>query len=245
MSGYATFEVEAGKLRDWADAVAEYVEKGPLFVDDDGVHACTADPAMVGTVDYRLKDGFFARWSVEENGRVGVNYDILLQILKKFGKKTELDVVIGLDGITLQGENGQARLENIELEDDEQQDIDLDELEPDVGARVTTGKFDSMVSACGIFGDAVELHTTGKDVRMEASNEHGETEHGLDYIDEAPSSPHVIEIELDYLKRASKRLKKLDSGLRVRYSDDRPLHLEVSNDELEFSYVIAPRIEEE
>lgn len=225
------------------DLISELVTEVRIKANEFGMSVVAIDPANVAMIGFKIPKSAFSRFELDKEV-LGVNLDDLKKILKRCGtgsslilerKENFLDIRI-IDRIK---RNFQLNLIEIESEDKEMPVLEfasrieiasedlIDSIEDcsivadACGFKIEDGKF--IISAKGINSTRSEF--SGDEAKIEGEN-------------------CKARYSLEYLQKFMKGAKLCEKTL-IRFASDHPLRMDFKAENMELSFILAPRVETE
>jgi DNA polymerase III sliding clamp (beta) subunit (PCNA family) len=225
--------VQVAELREWIEAVRDFVEEPTLVRIDEGLKIVGMDPSHVVLVD--------AVWKTSEidiQQPVTVNANDVVKLLK--GLDGEVDVKV--EDKRLKIVNDVFRLE-LPILDGGGGNVPKPKLSFEARLEVSAAELAKAVAKAAEVSDHCRLTAKNGELVLSAKNDL--------YLFEQKIKPEKIEAEkevkasfgLHYLEGILKTLKKIAEKIEVEYANDRPVRLNAANEKLAVEIWCAPRIE--
>ncbi len=238
-------------FRDSLTAINELVNEAIFKVKADGIYLTATDPTMVALVDYKLLSSAFESYAVHEAEDIGLNIENLLAVLKraKAGEKVTLDFAKGANKLLVTISGASTRKFTIPVLDIEKGEVPEMSLEFTATIEVKTNVLIDGIDDASIVTDTVILGASANEFTMRAEGDLSKVEIILE-----KGSPDLIGIEaktavsskfsLEYLKKIVRGAKIADTA-KIQLGNDYPLKVTFrAVDNLQISYVLAPRVED-
>jgi DNA polymerase III sliding clamp (beta) subunit (PCNA family) len=249
------------KIKQILRPAKELLNEGILQVEEDRIKFIAADPAMVGLVNFTIKADYWDTYEVEEEFQAGANIEDLFQFVKSATNDEELVLEYGQGDTsplwmnTIKAEHGltfKAGLPVLNLKEDDIPSIgDLDfnsefRVDTEMVKRILeiiSGKADSMRFT--IKEDQLEIEANTSDDRytnLDTIIEEGE-KLKIDQFEEESSS----RFSRQYLETqmTGRTIPSLTDEVKVQMGTDFPLKISTEDEEISYTFVLAPRIDEE
>lgn len=225
------------------EIISELVTEVRIKIDSLGFSITAMDPANVSMVRFVLPKHSFSRFEVG-NDVLGVNLDNLKRILKRCGPGSSLILEKQENLLNIQIQDKIKRTFNLGLIDIESEEKEMPGLEFSSVVELNSEDFVDSVEDCSVVSDACSFIVKDGKFMIEA--------HGLNSAlsefsgDEAKISAENCKsrYSLEYLQKFMKA-SKLSEKTILRFADDHPLKMDIKNDFLEISFLLAPRVETE
>jgi proliferating cell nuclear antigen len=224
--------VQVAELREWIEAVKDFVEEPTLVKTDEGLRIVGIDPSHVILVD--------AVWKTSEidiKQPVTVNANDVVKLLK--GLEGEVDVKV--EDKRLKIVNDVFRLE-LPILDGGGGNVPKPKLSFEARLEVSAAELAKAVAKAAEVSDFCRLTARDGELVLSAKNDL--------YLFEQKIKPEKFEAEkevkasfgLHYLESILKTLKKIAEKIEVEYANDRPVRLSAANEKLAVEILCAPRI---
>ncbi|VVB59779.1 DNA polymerase sliding clamp [uncultured archaeon] len=238
-------------FRDSLTAINELVNEAIFKIKADGIYLTATDPTMVALVDYKFLSSAFESYVVHEAEDIGLNIENLLAVLKraKSEEKVTLDFAKGANKLLVTINGASTRKFTIPVLDIEKGEVPEMSLEFTATVEVKTNVLIDGIEDASIVTDTVILGANANEFTMRAEGDLSKVEIILE-----KGSPDLIGIEaktsvaskfsLEYLKKIVKGAKIADTA-KIQLGNDYPLKVTFrAVDNLQISYVLAPRVED-
>jgi len=225
------------------EIISELVTEVRIKVDLSGLNITAMDPANVAMVRFVLPKSSFSRFETG-NEVLGVNLDNLKRILKRCGPGSSLIMEKQDNLLNIQIQDKIKRAFNLSLIEIESEEKEMPQLEFSSVVELDSSDFVDSVEDCMVVADACSFIIKDGKFFIEAR--------GLNSAmsefsgDEAKISAENCRsrYSLEYLQKFVKAAKLSDKTI-LRFAEDHPLKMDLKNDFLELSFLLAPRVETE
>jgi proliferating cell nuclear antigen len=225
--------VQVAELREWIEAVRDFVEEPTLVKTDEGLRIVGMDPSHVILVD--------AVWKTSEidiQQPVTVNANDVVKLLK--GLEGEVDVKV--EDKRLKIMNDVFRLE-LPILDGGGGNVPKPKLSFEARLEVSTAELAKAVAKAAEVSDHCRLTARDGELVLSAKNDL--------YLFEQTLKPEKFEAEkevrasfgLTYLENIVKTLKRVAEKTTLEYATNKPLRFEAGNEKLKIEFMVAPRID--
>ncbi len=237
-------------LRDSIATIAEFIDETGLHIKEKGLEMVAADRSVVVVVDFALYRNVFDEYSLDEERRIGINLQNLLQILKRAAPNDTVTMQLEDNKFRLTFEGTSTRhfvLPLIDISKDETPP--LDKLQFSAFFRMNSDVLSSGIEDAELVTDSV-IFTLRKDM-LTLKSESDTTLMQLE-LQSGSDALKIIDIgepvrarySLDYLKKISKA-KKIAPEASIAMSTDYPMKIDYDvPDRMRLGFVLAPRVEE-
>jgi len=229
------------------DLISELVTEVRIKVNEFGMSITAMDPANVSLVNFKLPRSAFTEFQVGSE-ILGVNLDNLKRILKRASKGGSLILEKRENFLSIQIIDKIKREFNLALIEIESEDIDFQEkvsrMEFSSKIEIDSEYLTSSIEDCAVISDACAFKIVEGKFIIEAK--------GIDSA-RAEFSGDEIKIEaedckakysLEYLQKFMKG-SKLVQKTNLQFAQDHPLRLDIRAENMEISFILAPRVENE
>lgn len=174
--------------------------------------------------------------------QIGVNFQNLASVLKKMSDSFTVHLDEEEHHLIIEDDQTRFSLPVLNL----QKDIpSTDDLDFSFKAEVETKELDNGLDRVGLFSSSTTFQLADT-FTLQSQGDSTETEVQID--SEVVENPEEVEeaiFSLDYLNKMVKGMKKLPGDdIEVNTGNDFPLKLMKEDEDYNFSYILAPRIEE-
>ncbi len=225
------------------ELISELVLEVRIKVNEKGMSITAIDPANVAMISFTLPKSSFSQFEAD-NEVLGVNLENLKQILRRCGTASSLILERKENVLKIQIEDRIRRNFSLTLIDVESEDKEMPKLE--YSSRVEINSLDLIASIedCAVVSDACSFVIQDEKFIIEAK--------GLNSAKSEFSSDEAkIEAEnckskysLEYLQKFIKGSKFAEKTI-LNFAEDHPLEMNIKTNDLELSFILAPRVETE
>ena len=225
------------------ELISELVIEVRIKVNEFGMSITAIDPANVAMVRFKLPKNAFSQFETGEEV-LGINLDNLKRIIRRCGPRSSLILEKKENLLDIRIQDRIKRnfiLSLIEIEGEEKEMPDLE-----FSSRVEINSIDLIdsIEDCAVVADACSFIIKEEKFIIEAK--------GLDSArSEFSGDEAKIEAEsckskysLEYLQKFIKGAKLCEKTI-LNFANDHPLKVEFKNENIELSFILAPRVETE
>lgn len=248
---------KASKLENLFHGLSDLIEEGHMKLEEDGLTIVATDPAMVVMADVEIEPEWFNIYEpidVDEDDddadqMIAVNFETLYTVLKNFDDGTSVTIEPKSDiheepELHIESADGDDVTLNLLRLEDERPDVD--DLEFDREGDIDIGDLKDALDRAGIWSDSFTLTFQDEEITVEAEGDMGGGSHPIDVENPDDGDDVTTMLASDYLTNVRKALNRFDkSKATIRMGEDFPCELEVEGISFSFTYIIAPRIEED
>ncbi|MBI2043845.1 hypothetical protein HYT24_00585 [Candidatus Pacearchaeota archaeon] len=229
------------------EIISEIVSDVRIRVTEFGMSITAMDPANVSMLNFRIPKSSFSQFETG-NEVLGVNLDNFKQVLKRAGAGSSLIIEKKANMLNIQIQDRIRRNFTLNLIDIEGEEIDFDEKTSRMNftATVEINSVDLMASVedCAVVSDAATFSVKdGKFVIEAKSMNSAMSEFSSDEV-KIQATDCKSKYSLEYMQKFMKGAKLCEKTI-LQFSDDHPLKMDFKNPEMELSFVLAPRVENE
>jgi len=232
-----------GLLSRVVEIISEIVTEVRIKVNEAGLSITAMDPANVSMVRFILPKNSF---SVFETGEevLGINLDNLKRILKRVSLGSSLIMERKKNLLNIQIHDKIKRNFNLSLIDIESEEKEIPLLDFSSSVELNSPDFLNSIEDCVVVADSCSFIIDNGKFIIEAK--------GLNSAmsefsgDEAKINAENCKsrYSLEYLQKFVKGTKLADKTM-LRFANDHPLRMDIKNEFMELSFLLAPRVENE
>lgn len=225
------------------DVISDLVTEVRIKINDSGLGITATDPANVSMVNFVLPKSSFSSFESGEE-ILGVNLDDLKRILRRCGPASSLILERQENLLNISIEDKIRRNFKLSLIEIDSEDKEMPNLEFSSSVGLNSKDFSDSVEDCLVVSDACSFTIKDGKFIIEAK--------GLNSaMSEFSSDEASIQAEncksrysLEYLQKFIKG-SKLSDKVFLKFANDHPLLLEIRNESMGLSFILAPRVENE
>lgn len=225
------------------DVISELVAEVRIKINETGLSIDAMDPANVSMVHFILPKSSFSKFEAGTEV-LGINLENLKRILKRSGPGSSLILEKQDNYLNILIQDKIKRTFNLSLIEVESEEKEMPSLEFSSVVELNSSDLIDSIEDCAVVADACSFVVKDGKFIIEAR--------GLNSAmsefsgDEAKISAENCKsrYSLEYLQKFVKASKLSDKTI-LRFADDHPLRMDVKNDFLELSFLLAPRVETE
>jgi proliferating cell nuclear antigen len=223
------------------DLISELVTEVKIRLNEYGLSITAIDPANVAMVGLRIPKKSFSEFD-SGSEVLGVNLDNLKRILKRSSGPLILEKRENL--LYIQMEDRIKRNFILSLIDIESEDKEIPNLEFSARVELQSEDLIDSVEDCVVVADACSFIIKEEKFIIEAKGLNStRTEFSGDEAKIA-GEECKSRYSLEYLQKFIKASKLADKTV-LNFADDHPLRMDVRTENVEISYILAPRVETE
>jgi len=225
------------------DLISDLVTEVRIKITDMGLSIVAMDPANVAMVGFWIPKTAFSQFESGEEV-LGVSLDSLKRILKRGGAGSSLILEKKENMLEIQIIDRIKRTFNLNLIEVESEDKEMPSLEFSSKVELNSVDFISSVEDCAVVADSCSFVVHNGRFLIEAK--------GLNSaLSEFSGDEAKIEAEnckskysLEYLQKFIKGSKLTEKTI-LKFAEDHPLRMDLKSDQMELSFILAPRVETE
>ena len=223
------------------ELISELVTEVKIRINEYGLSITAIDPANVAMVSLRIPKKAFSEFD-SGSEVLGVNLDSLKRILKRSSGPLSLERKENL--LHIQMEDRIKRNFILSLMDIESEDKEIPNLEFSSRVELQSGDLIDSVEDCAVVADACSFIIKEEKFIIEAKGLNStRTEFSGDEANIIAESCKA-RYSLEYLQKFVKASKLADKTI-LNFADDHPLRMDVKTENMEISFILAPRVETE
>jgi proliferating cell nuclear antigen len=232
----------SSELSKAVDLISELVTEVKIRFNEHGLSITAIDPANVAMVNLRIPKKAFSEFD-SGNEALGVNLDNLKRILKRSsGVPIMIEKKENL--LYIQVEDRIKRNFILSLIEIESEDKEMPNLEFSSRVELQSDDLIDSVDDCAVVADACSFIIKDEKFIIEAKGLNStRTEFSGDEAS-ITAEPCKARYSLEYLQKFIKA-SKLTEKTTLNFADDHPLRMDVKTENMEISFILAPRVETE
>jgi len=223
------------------DLISELVTEVKIRISEHGLSITAIDPANVAMVGLKIPKKAFSEFD-SGNEVLGVNLDSLKRILKRSSGPVMLEKRENL--LYIQMEDRIKRNFILSLIDIESEDKEIPNLEFSSRVELQSEDLIDSIEDCAVVADACSFIIKEEKFIIEAKGLNStRTEFSGDEAS-ISAEPCKARYSLEYLQKFIKASKLTEKTI-LNFADDHPLRMDVKTENMEISFILAPRVETE
>lgn len=223
------------------DLISELVTEVKIRLNEYGLSITAIDPANVAMVGLRIPKKAFSEFDSGSES-LGVNLDSLKRILRRSSGQLILERKENL--LYIQMEDRIKRNFILSLMDIESEDKEIPNLEFSSRVELESQDLIDSVEDCAVVADACSFIIKEEKFIIEAKGlNSARTEFSGDEA-KITAEECKARYSLEYLQKFIKASKLVDKTI-LNFADDHPLKMDVRTENMEISFILAPRVETE
>lgn len=223
------------------DLISELVLEVRIKFGEFGMSITALDPANVAMVHFRIPKSAFSAY---EDGKdvLGVNLESLKKILKRCGTKSSLILEKKENLLEIKIEDRIRRKFTLNLIEVEGEDRELPSLEFSSVVELDSQDFIDSVEDCAVISDACSFIVhEGKFIIEAKELNSARSEFSSDEA-KIKAEDCVARYSLEYLQKFTKGSKLFEKTV-LNFANDHPLRIDLKKEDLNLSFILAPRKE--
>lgn len=232
-----------GLLSKVVEIISDLVTDVRIKVNEFGLSIIAMDPANVSMVSFKLPRSAFSEFDVKEE-TLGINLDSLKQVLKRSGPGSSLIIERQENLLSIRIQDKIKRNFTLSLIEIESEEKNMPNLEYSSRVELDSADLVDSIEDCLIISDACSFIIEEGKFIIEAK--------GLNSArSEFSGDEAKIEAEncksrysLDYLQKFIKGAKLCEKTI-LNFASDHPLRVDFKKEDMELSFILAPRVETE
>ncbi|MEN7981915.1 MAG: hypothetical protein ABFQ65_00525 [Nanoarchaeota archaeon] len=223
------------------EIISELVSEVRLKVNEFGMSIVAIDPANVAMVGFKLPKSFFSMFEVTDEV-LGVNLDDFKRILKRCGTKSSLILEKQENMLNIRIEDRILRNFSLGLINIESEDKEMPSLEFSSRVEINSSDLIDSVEDCSIVAEACSFIVGEGKFIIEAK---GLNSARAEFSgDEAQINAEDCKsrYSLEYLSKFIKGCKLSEKTI-LNFAANHPLRMDLRDNGMELSFILAPRVE--
>jgi proliferating cell nuclear antigen len=230
-------------LADTISLLSELVLEVKAKISKTGFEITAIDPANVALISLKIPAAAFSQFEMDKEQELGLNLEDLKQALRRAPSNSSLTIERQDNMIKLK--LGEKRAFNLALINVDSEEKQMPKLNFGTTIELDSMTFSEAVSDAVIVADSCSLIANENLFTMEAKGSLNSTRTELSSDEvKIKGSGSKAKYSLDYLAKFAKAMK-FSPKVLISFSNDYPARFDFNNKDLELSFVLAPRIEEE
>ncbi len=230
-------------LSDSIAIITELVTEVRIKVNKSGMSIIAVDPANVALVSLKIPSNAFAQLDLEEEETLCVNLEDFKQVLRRADQSSSISLEKDENKLKIGIQNGVKRDFAISLINIEQEEKRIPELEFDSNVDIVSDLLRQAIEDASIVSDAC-CFDVGKNFTIEAKGSLNSTRTEFSSDEAKFRGSAKSKYSLEYLQKFIKACR-FSERTSLSYKTDFPLRMDFKNGELEMTFILAPRVEEE
>jgi proliferating cell nuclear antigen len=225
--------------------ISELVLEVRIKVNNDGLSITAIDPANVAMVIFKLPKTSFSQIEIEQDEVLGVSLESLKAVLRRIKPTSVLVITKEENELKLEIKDKIKREFNLALIDIEGDEKGIPNL--DFVSKITMSSLDfsEVIEDSSVVADSCTFITEPNKfiIQAKGSLNSFKSEFSSDELN-ILAGDSKSKYSLEYLQKMTKATK-LNEKITVNFSSDYPLRLDFITNQLELSFILAPRVESE
>lgn len=223
------------------ELVSELVLEVRLKINEFGLSLVAIDPANVAMVGFKIPKSAFSEFEAGEE-TLGVNLENLKKILKRCGQKSALTLEKKDNLLEIKIEDKIQRTFSLNLIEVEGEEKEMPNLEFSSRVELDSSDFIAAIEDCAIVSDACSfIVEEGKFIIEAKELNSARNEFSGDLVD-IKAENCMARYSLEYVQKFMKG-SKLFAKTILNFANDHPLRMDLRDEHLSLSFILAPRIE--
>ena len=229
------------------EIISDLVTEVRIKINDQEMNISAMDPANVAMVGFKISKSAFSQYEVG-NEVLGINLENLKQILKRCGAGSSLILEKKENLLKIQIHDRIKRNFTLNLIDIESEDIDfkdkISNMEFSSLVELSSNDLISSIEDCVIVSESCSfIIKDGKFVIEAKSLNSAMSEFSGDEA-KIQAENCKAKYSLEYLQKFMKGAKLSEKSV-LHFAEDHPLKIDFKNQDMELSFILAPRVENE
>ena len=223
------------------ELISDIVLEVRLKINEFGLSIVAIDPANVAMVGFKIPKSAFSEFESGEEV-LGVNLDNLKKILKRAGQKSSLILEKKENFLEINIEDKIRRTFSLNLIEVEGEEKEMPNLEFSAKVVLESPDFVGAIEDCAIVSDACSFTVEEGKFIIEAKELNSARNEFSGDIAEINAENCTARYSLEYIQKFLKG-SKLFPKTTLNFANDHPLRMDLRDEHLSLSFILAPRIE--
>jgi proliferating cell nuclear antigen len=221
--------------------ISELVTEVKIRFDDFGMSIVAVDPANVSMVYFKLPKESFSEYKVQKE-TIGLNLDNLKAVLRRTKSSSSLIMESEDNMFNIKIIDKVKRNFSIAMIEIESEDKKIPSLEFMSQIQLSPSEFSEIIEDCLVVSDSCLFIAEPEKFIVEASGlNSARVEFSSDEV-KIISGNSKARYSLEYLQKFMKA-GRISEKVVVNFSTNEPIKLDFRNENFEFSFILAPRVE--
>ena len=225
------------------DLISELVTEVRIKITDIGMSIVAMDPANVAMVGFWLPKTAFSQFETGDEV-LGVNLDSLKRILKRCSPSCSLVLEKKENLLEIQIQDRIRRIFTLNLIDIDREEKEMPELEFSSKVELSSIDLVASIEDCAIVADACSFIIKDGGFIIEARGLNSAKSEFSGDEAKIDAEDCKSKYSLEYLQKFVKASKLTDKVI-LKFANDHPLRMDIKNEQMEMSFILAPRVETE
>lgn len=225
------------------EIVSELVSEVRIKVNEFGMSITAMDPANVAMVGFKLPKSSFTRFELDSEV-LGVNLDDFKRILKRCGASSSLTLKKNENMLEIEIKDRIQRKFTLNLIEIESEDKEMPALEFSSKVEISSVDLIAGIEDCAVVADACGFNIEEGKFIIEAKGLNSARSEFSSDEAEIQAENCKSRYSLEYLQKFMKGAKLCEKSV-LKFATDHPLRMDFRADNLELSFILAPRVETE
>lgn len=207
------------------------------------IHIQSTDVAKITILDMIINKEYFTEYCVEKSCIIDIDINIINKICKIFNKKYDIKFCIKDDYLyiesirnTVDEVEKKYRINTNYIND--YNFINLDKIEYNNSFSIESKVLNNIFNEIFVFTEDINFNVNNKNMCFSGSHEIGDIQYYLDNIKLQDDKEITSSFKLKYLVKF--KLFQLFDKIELKLNNDKPLLLNLKNDNIKIKYMIAP-----
>lgn len=232
-----------GLMTKAVEIISELVTEVRIKVNEFGMSITAMDPANVSMVSLKIPKTAFSEFE-SENQTLGINLDNLKQILKRSSSGSSIIFERQENLLKIQIQDRIKRNFTLNLIEVESEERELPNLDFTSMVELNSSDFISSIEDCSIVADACSFVISNGKFIIEAKSLNSAMSEFSTEEAKIQAENCRAKYSLEYLGKFMKAAKICEKTT-LKFAEDHPLRIDFKNPEMDLSFILAPRVENE
>lgn len=235
-------------LKDSISLISELVSEAKFTITKNAVELVAMDPANVAMVVFKLLSSCFTEYDVKGEVSLSVDLANLKQVLRRVTSNDMITLSLDENRLKVQLRGNSTRTFSLPLIDAEDKGQKVPELSFPVMVTTSTQLFNGAIEDADIVAESVSFEADKNSFVIIGESDLSNAKIEIKADDTTKINIEGVEkirakYSIEYLKKVLDA-SKLSDTVRIHFNKDYPLKLDyIAVDKLQFSFILAPRVE--
>ncbi len=223
------------------EIISDIVTEVKINVNEFGMSINAIDPSNVSMVSFKLPKSAFTEFETDSEV-LGVNIDDLKKILKRCGVRSVLTLEKVENQLQIDIQDRIQRNFSLNLIEIDSEDKQMPELQYTTIVTIDSEDFISCIEDAVVVSDACSFETANEKFIIQAKDTNSAKSEFDPSIAQIEGESACSRYSLDFLQKFLKAAK-ISPKTKINFASNHPLRLDFTQDHMEISFILAPRVE--
>ena len=207
------------------------------------IHIQSTDVAKISILDMKINKKYFTEYCVKKTCIIDIDINIINKVCKIFNKKYDIKFCIKDNYLYI--ESIRNNVDEVEKKYrintnyiNDYDFMDINKIEYNKSFSIETKVLNNIFNEIFIFSEDMNINVNNKNMCFSASHDLGDIQYYLDNIKIEDENEITSSFKLKYLVKF--KLLQLFDKINIKLNNDKPLLLDIENENIKIKYMIAP-----